>query len=558
MCYIERKIATYLSKVSEKFLSTYRSYGSYVAFLTILCTLYLVTPNYISFGYLFFLLFWIIGRQLVEKTRRRLWLPLKVYATVVFIFTYSLSISSVLSSWVSKLVNLYPDLGFNPEVSLLENVWESLAVLVVMQLYSYERRQSRYKTVDSSDASESGFLGFVRRFLIWHSDKLLSFALFYASLSSISVFGLVYLLGLTICSLLPKASRIPSKAFLLYTGLLVMSEYLFQMWCKLADMCPGQQLYGLALFLGFKYYDSGFWGLESGLRGKILVIVACTLQYNVFHWLDGMPDSLVHKGKWEEPCQLFISTEHSSSGIMVYTEEDKRLLDSTLVSTSESATNLSPSFGSNLNRKSDSILNMIRGSQNKKYSFAYIWGSSKESHKWNKKRILALKKERLEMQKTTLKIYMKFWMENLFKLRGLEISMIVLLLASFAVLNAISMFYILCLVTCILLKREVIRKLWPMFVFIFASVLIVEYFAIWRALIPWTHETSGVEIHCHDCWRSSDHYFSFCTNCWLGMPRSAATYKSLFKLVCIHACVTGYIQLCVCFFFSSCNFHHEF
>ncbi|CAL9756267.1 unnamed protein product [Musa acuminata subsp. burmannicoides] len=528
----ERKIATYLSKVSEKFLSTYRSYGSYVAFLTILCTLYLVTPNYISFGYLFFLLFWIIGRQLVEKTRRRLWLPLKVYATVVFIFTYSLSISSVLSSWVSKLVNLYPDLGFNPEVSLLENVWESLAVLVVMQLYSYERRQSRYKTVDSSDASESGFLGFVRRFLIWHSDKLLSFALFYASLSSISVFGLVYLLGLTICSLLPKASRIPSKAFLLYTGLLVMSEYLFQMWCKLADMCPGQQLYGLALFLGFKYYDSGFWGLESGLRGKILVIVACTLQYNVFHWLDGMPDSLVHKGKWEEPCQLFISTEHSSSGIMVYTEEDKRLLDSTLVSTSESATNLSPSFGSNLNRKSDSILNMIRGSQNKKYSFAYIWGSSKESHKWNKKRILALKKERLEIQKTTLKIYMKFWMENLFKLRGLEISMIVLLLASFAVLNAISMFYILCLVTCILLKREVIRKLWPMFVFIFASVLIVEYFAIWRALIPWTHETSGVEIHCHDCWRSSDHYFSFCTNCWLGLivddPRMLVSYYLVF------------------------------
>ncbi|WOL18856.1 piezo-type mechanosensitive ion channel [Canna indica] len=530
----ERKIATYLTKVSEKFLSTYRSYGTYVAFLTILCTLYLVTPNYISFGYLFFLFFWIIGRQLVERTRKRLWLPLKVYATIVFIFTYSLSISSALAAWVSKFVNLYPDLGFDPEASLLANVWQSLAVLIVMQLYSYERRQSKNKTVDSSDASEFGFFGFVRRFLIWHSEKILSITVFYAALSSISAFGIIYLLGLTICSILPKASRMPSKVFLVYTGLLVMSEYLFQMWCKLADMCPGQQLYDLALFLGFKYYEPGFWGLESGLRGKILVIVACTLQYNVFHWLHTMPDSLVHMGKWEEPCELFISAEHSSSGIMAYAEENRRLLDSTILSSSERTYNSSPSFSTNLNRTSESFLNLSRGSEhsNRRYSFAYIWGSSKESHKWNKMRILALRKERLEMQKTTLKIYLKFWMENLFKLRGLEINMIVLLLASFAVLNAISMFYILCLVTCILLKREVIRKLWPVFVFIFASILIVEYFAAWRNLIPWTHETSGMEIHCHDCWSISDQYFSFCTKCWLGVivddPRMLMSYYLVF------------------------------
>lgn len=284
-----------------------------VAFLTILLTLYLVTPNYISFGYLFFLLLWIIGRQLVEKTKRRLWFPLKVYAALVFIFTYSLSISPLFAHLISKLVKLYPDLGFDPEASLLENVWQSLAILIVMQLYSYERRQNSDKNFGVSDASVSGVLGFLRRLLIWHSEKLLSVSVFYACLSSVSLSGLVYLFGLIVFSTLPKASRIPSKVYLVYTGLLAISEYLFQMLCKPAQMCPGQPLHGLSAFLGLKHYDSGFWGVEHGLRGKVLVIVACTIQYNVFHWLDLMPTSIVHEGKWEEPCQLFISSDQSAS-----------------------------------------------------------------------------------------------------------------------------------------------------------------------------------------------------------------------------------------------------
>lgn len=445
----------------------------------------------------------------MEKTRRRLWYPLKLYATLVFILTYSLSISPIFATWMSKLIDLYPDLGFNPEATLLKNVWESLAVLTVMQLYSYERRQSRYRIVDASDASEHGILGFSRRFLIWHSEKILSIAVFYASLSSISAFGFIYLLGLIISSTLPKSSRIPSKLFLVYTGLLVTSEYLFQMWCKLAYMCPGQRLYNLSLFLGLKYFDSGFWGLESGLRGKVLVIVACTLQYNVFRWLDNLPSSLVHKSKWEEPCQLFISSEHASEDTLVHHEENKAPVDFTLPSATQrvASTHSSPE------------------NNTRKYTFAYIWGSTKESHKWNKKRILALRKERFEMQKTTLIIYMKFWMENLFKHRGLEINMIVLLLASFAVLNAISMLYIMCLVACILLKREVIHKLWPIFVFLFASILILEYFAIWKDLIPWIHSPKETDINCRDCWSNSSLHFSFCTKCWLGT--SLCSFKFL-------------------------------
>ncbi|KAF2298634.1 hypothetical protein GH714_024432 [Hevea brasiliensis] len=47
----ESRIASFLSAVGQKFLSMYRSCGTYIAFLTILFTVYLVTPNYISFGF---------------------------------------------------------------------------------------------------------------------------------------------------------------------------------------------------------------------------------------------------------------------------------------------------------------------------------------------------------------------------------------------------------------------------------------------------------------------------------------------------------------------------
>lgn len=520
-CFAEKKIASYLSKIGQKFLSIYRSYGTYVAFLTILLTLYLVTPNYISFGYLFFLLFWIIGRQLVEKTKRRLWFPLKVYAVVVFIFTYSLSVSPVFAESVSKFVKLYPDLGFNPKASLLENVWQSLAILVVMQLYSYERRQNSDKNFGVSDASESGLLGFLRRFLIWHSDKILSVSVFYACLSSISLSGLIYLLGLIVFCTLPKVSRIPSKVYLVYTGLLAASEYLFQMVCKPAKMCPGQHFYGLSVFLGLQHYDSEFWGVEHGLRGKVLVIVSCTIQYNVFHWLDLLPASQVHNGKWEEPCQLFISSNQPYSPVRSNEESHSSNRFTSLFSKVQdlvggsSSSSLGPG---NTCQKLEYVNNVIEGpDEDKRYSFAKIWGLSKESHKWDKKRIISLKQERFQTQKMTFKCYMKFWIENIFKLRGLEINMVVLLLASFTLLNVVSIFYIMCLVVCILMNRDLIQKLWPLFVFLFACVLILEYFALWNNVMPWFHDISGIEIHCRECWKNSRIFFDYCSKCWLGM-----------------------------------------
>ncbi|KAF8676376.1 hypothetical protein HU200_047051 [Digitaria exilis] len=297
-----------------------------------------------------------------------------------------------------------------------------------MQLYSYERRQNSDKNFGVSDASESGILGFIRRFLIWHSDKILSVSVFYACLSSISLSGLIYLLGLIVFSTLPKVSRIPSKVYLVYTGLLAASEYIFQMVCKPAKMCPGQHFYGLSVFLGLQHYDSGFWGVEHGLRGKVLVIVACTIQYNVFHWLDLMPASLVHNGKWEEPCQLFISSNQPYNPVRSNEENHSSNRFTSLFSKVQgliggsSSSSLGPG---NTYQKSAYVDNAIKGSdEDKRYSFAKIWGLSKESHKWDKKRVISLKRERFETQKITFKCYMKFWIENIFKLRGLEINMI--------------------------------------------------------------------------------------------------------------------------------------
>ncbi|KMS97035.1 hypothetical protein BVRB_7g179380 isoform B [Beta vulgaris subsp. vulgaris] len=533
----ERRIASYLSAVGQKFLAVYRSWGTYIAFLTILVAVYLVRPNYISFGYVFLLLFWIIGRQLVEQTKRRLWFPLKAYAILVFIFMYSLGIFPSFQIWLSDIIDLYPNLGYKPEASMLDNIWESLAILIVMQLYSYERRQSKYNEPCDANVLDSGILGFVRRFLIWHSNKLLFAALFYASISPISAFGFLYLLGLIICSTFPKISRVPSKSFLVYTGFVVMVEYLFQMWGQQAKMFPGQKHSSLSHLLGLQVFEPGFWGIESSLRGNVLVIAACTLQYNVFRWLDRMPNTNVLIGEWEEPCPLFVTAEDDTVSMSSYDEENRVVSHSTLsdkLKTIASYTWQSLTTGhsqqSSLERESEN-------SRYKRYSSGYFWESIKESQKWNKRRILALRNERFDMQITTLKVYLMFWIENMFNLFGLEINMIVLLLASFALLNVISLLYIGLLAAFVLLDRRIIRRLWSILVFLFACVLSLEYFSIWKNQFSLNQQSpQETTVNCHDCWKTSKLHFQYCQSCWLGLtvddPRMLMSYFIVFMVAC--------------------------
>ncbi|CAN0892678.1 Piezo-type mechanosensitive ion channel homolog [Linum grandiflorum] len=543
----ESRIAIFLGAIGQKFLTMYRSCGTYIAFLTILITIYLVTPNYMSFGYIFLLLFWMTGRQLVEKTKRRLWFPLKIYAITVFVFIYSLSNFPAFETWLSGYIDLYFYLGYDKKASLLQNVWESLAVLTVMQLYSYERRQSKYASRSKDpEPLKSGALGFIKRFLILHSQKILLFALFYESLSPISAFGLIYLIGLVICSMLPKASRIPSNAFLLYTGCLVSAEYLFQMWGQQAGMFPGQKHSELSVLLGFRAYDPGFWGLEVGLRGKVLVIAACTLQYNIFRWIERIPDTILNTGKWEEPIPLFLSVDDHDDddnidGWIPNEDKPQSACVSPSVRRDNTTSNSWPSFTAGLahapNHVTSNNIKVVEGGSTKNSLLKYFWGISKESHKWNKRRIHAWRNERLELQKTTLKVYLKFWLENLFNLFGLEINMISLLVTSFALLNAISMLYIVLLAACIILNRRIIKKLWPVLVFLFASILVIEYIAIWKTTFSSCQQSAGEsDVQCHDCWNISSQHFQFCRNCWLGFvvddPRMLISYFEVFTLAC--------------------------
>lgn len=514
--------------MGKKFLTVYRSFGTYIAFLTILIAVHLVRPNYISFGYIVLLLIWITGRQLVEQTKRRLWFPLKIYAIAVFIFIYLLSIFPSFESWMSTKIDLSVCFGYDTEAPLLDNLQESLAIMIVMQLYSYERRKSKHLKTEDPAPLQPGILGFIKRFLIWHSQKILFVTLFYSSISPISASGFLYLLGLVLCSALPKESRIPSKSFLVYTGLLVTIEYIFQIWGKQANMFPGQKHHDLSLFLGLMVYKPSFRGLQEGLRAKVLVIAACTLQYNVFHWLERMPSLNLYVGQSEEPCPLFVSAKDSFTVASSSNGENQPLPENEVPDqrVGEGYSWPSPSHSPNFS----TLRSTLSGSY-RKHSLDYIWEA--ENHNWKKKRIVALRQERFDMQKTTLKVYLRFWTENMFNLFGLEINMIALLLASFALLNSISMLYIACIATCILLPRPTISKLWPIFVLLSATILLAEYLAMWKNVVPLSHRVL-VEptTRCHECWKNSRLFFDYCEKCWLGKYMTCAHRVFLFLHIC--------------------------
>ncbi|KAE8706446.1 hypothetical protein F3Y22_tig00110393pilonHSYRG00191 [Hibiscus syriacus] len=333
----ERKIGSYLNAIGEKFLLIYRPCGAYIVFLTILLTVYVVTPNYSSFGYLFFLLMWIAEQQLLGKTVKRLWLLLKVYAIAVFVFI-----------WVKCVF---------------------LASGMVVRLHSYERRQSE-NFAPRHDVPETDGFSFLKRHLIWHSEKILYLA-------------------------------IPSK-LLVYTVLLVTIEYPFQMWGYQAEMFPGQKHYSVSFFLGLQVYGPGFFGVESGLRGKVLIIVTCIPQHNVSRWFEKMPCNFENEGWLQDSCDLFIATKIASNEATVFTRGE--FLDANL------------------------LLSKMKKSRS--YSCPSL--------------------------KTSFSRGMDPVGENMFNLFGLEINLIALLLASFSVLNAISSLYIPSLATCILLHRDII------------------------------------------------------------------------------------------------------
>ncbi|XP_074356993.1 piezo-type mechanosensitive ion channel homolog [Apium graveolens] len=539
----DSEIALYINDIGLKIHSAYRSCGTYIVCLTVLLTIYLVTPNYASFGYLFFLLLWMNGRQLVGKTIRHLWFPLKLYAVAVFALIYCLSVFPSFKKWFSGKINLYQAFGYDPNASLLRNVWEPLAILIVIQLYSFERSLDNSYTMDDFTATHFGTVSIFKRLLIWHSEKILLLALFYASLSHISAFGFVYLLGMVISSAIPKSSRVASKFFLVYSGFVLMVLYLFQMWGEDAEMFPGQRNSYLSSILGLQMFKPGFFGLESGMRGEVLVIMACVLQYNVFHWLDILSHSHVHKEYCEEQLTSSRTTNRipdrvpSGPGTCNVSVDVSPLLEKEQESTRNSLHYISDDMFQVSEPVDLQTESMERKSYTRTYSYNNSRDNSKENHKWNRRWVVLMRKERQEMQKDKLKLYMKYMLENIFSIFGLEINMIALVLASFAVLNVISLLYIGSLAVFVLIPRHVIRKLWPIFVLSFSLVLTLEYLSIWLNITSWKQQHPSEEnMACHDCWKNSDLLFDYCRKCWLGTivddPRMLISYFMVFMLAC--------------------------
>ncbi|XP_024535480.1 piezo-type mechanosensitive ion channel homolog isoform X3 [Selaginella moellendorffii] len=494
----ENWITNHLATVGEHFRATYRSFGTYIVYATVLITVYAAEPNYIAFGFLALLLFWIIGRQVLGKTEWILWSPLFLYTCLVFVLRYLLSVFPDLQPFAEKLVDLKGDLGFDGNASLFLHVWDSLAILAVLQLYRFERSQSCLEEDSIHFPCFMSNLDFVKRLLILHSGKVLFVAVFYASIFPVGGFGFVYLIMLVISCAVPKSSPLSSQLFAAYTGLLLFLEYLFQLVDR-QDGCLAQNA-DLIHWLGLRKYEEGPWGIEAGSRSKTLVILACMLQYCSFQWLEQVPSSLRRN---EEPCMLF-SLPFSGRA----DSDDRRQ------ATFHRVQPHSPRLDEPLIRKPEQAIN-AEAPDSKKYVHRSPSLTPKESRKWSR-RALIMKQETYEAQCQALKMWGQFILENFFTIFGVEMIMLCLLVAAFAVVNVFSLLYILILALCIILSKKWLRPLWPAFTVLFAGVLLYEYATLAKLPPPWSVSNESTK-RCHDCWADLKGKSKFCWSCWLGM-----------------------------------------
>ncbi|KAG0629955.1 hypothetical protein M758_1G142000 [Ceratodon purpureus] len=532
-------VTKFLATTGEKIRGTYHMFSTYIAYGTVLLVVFSVVQNYLAFGYLFLLLFWIIGRQVAGKTEERLWYPLLVYSAAVFIVRYILSAFPILQQYVDARIPLQLYLGFDPAASLFQHLWDPLAILIVMEVYKFERNQKALAPEDAEertyqDGSNFGFVGLVKRLLILHTGKLLSIAVFYAAITPVSALGFFYLIMLVVTCNMSKTSPLPGQTYVLYTSLIIMIEYLYQMWGQNMELFPGQVHGEFAYWLGLRVFEAGFWGLELGLRSRVIVLMMCILKCTTLGWYELLPASFRVDEHYGEPCLLFAPYLRRVGSSVRHSGITEPLLDKTQkrgpisekqpvvrsqsfhpTSTSESDLNSTsvvrpkqPVSGSNLN------------DANGRPKLEAPWGSLSESRKWTRRGMLLLRQERYEAQLRTLSVIFKHRIEHFCQLYGLELSMLALLLSSFALLNIFSLFYIFILALCIMLQRRTLRVLWPLFVVMFACIMVTEYAVLGRAPPPWTAPSLHApdsHLQCVQCWSSYTSHNFFCWQCWLGL-----------------------------------------
>lgn len=534
ICFAANWITKNLTHSTECLRYVYRMFGTYIAYTTVLFVIYALEQNIISFGYLCLLLFWVMGRQVVGKSERRLWLPLMVFAGLVFVVRYILSAFSALQPFIEAYIPLFQGLGFDPAASMFGNLWDCLTILVVMQLFRFERTQTNSNLDDSEQAGDHinlniGYIGFLKRFLILHSGKILSIAVFYAAISPVSAFGFLYLVMLVVTCNMAKTSRLPGQVYAQYTALLMILEYLFQMWGEQEEMFLGQVHGEFAYWLGLRTYGSGFYATEAGMRSKALVLVACTLQCTSLGWLELLPASLRVDERYEEPCLLFLpyprrnrsplrsSVEPSTQNVA--TPSSQVFRDNNLFQSSPGVTS-EKSGGSVAQSSAKKLAPRTPSQDDSEYPPRALWGNGYESRQWTKRAVLLQKHDRYEAQMRTLNIFAKHVIEHFCQLYGLEISMLALLVASFALLNVVSLVYISILALCILLNKRSLRTVWPFFVVLFGCILVFEYAVLGKSPPEWTVPDLMLEkktvVRCADCLQSYTGHFSYCWQCWLG------------------------------------------
>jgi hypothetical protein len=455
---------------------------------------------------------------------------------LVFITRYTLSTFPVLQNYAESWISLYLDLGFDPNASVFQHIWDPLVILIVMEIFKFERAQNVPVTEDSEQTgdridSNLGYTGFLKRLLILHIGKLLTIAVFCAAIMPVSAIGFIYLIMLLATCNMSKTSRLPGQTYAIYTALVVMGEYLFQMWGQDLEMFAGQQHGEFAHWVGLWQFEEGFWGVEAGLRSRVLVLIMCIVQCTTLGWLELLPSSLRVNERYEEPCLLFLPYTRQTRSMPQFSERpdpsvkrpqrnvhvhDNQTVARTLSlqlnaagPEATSSTSYSRSAGSGIENET------LRATK-----LESPGGSSLESRRQLKRVMTSLKQERYDAQLRTLSIYVKHTAEHFFQLYGLELSMLALLISSFALLNVFSLLYIAILALCIILSRRALRTLWPFFVLIFASIMVSEYVVLGKTPPPWILPPSFKaedEINCHDCWTDYSSHYTYCWHCWLGM-----------------------------------------
>ncbi|GBG87247.1 hypothetical protein CBR_g45306 [Chara braunii] len=506
-----------------------------------------------------------------------MWLPIVLFATMVMMVRYVCGAFPDFKDLLQKQMNLDTKemsavgLNYEPGTPLYRQLWDSTLLLCIVQLHRihrYGHRRSRrslqhpkhdvseYHSVSPEVVSDSshgetvmgngnhrssgqssssdndvrdreqadfgsemgdinyGYLGFLKRLSIVHCHKPVAIAIFYASVSPVCAVGFLYLSLLIIFFNFGRFWAIRARIVVIYTAVVMAAQY----------------------FLQVAVAEDGMWSpeFEKKMKSKTLVMAACVFEHSCMWWRERLPSYLRGDPTVGDNCLLFIPALRRSRPVNIRTLGGHSTddLDAVPVMSvpSDSANFIQvegTDYNSGKRRKigtEASCLTVVKVKETPQGEAKPTpEGTSRNpsfenrgdgrSRRWSKKVIQDIRQFRYQAQMDTLQRYVRYVVEHFFLLYGLEISMLTLLLAAFAVLNVFSVVYVGLLALCILLPRRHLQGLWSSFVFLFAAILVAEYVVLWR-----TGPSQGDAAKpCSACWFNKEPKDDQCWECWLGV-----------------------------------------